>query len=115
MDNKKQLPVDIVSKIQSIREKDPDMFRALDELMNHLYSTYSDKYQAVKVPWLDTKVLLTNHPEAKLANIHSASKYIQRYSTVGFVKSEQKIDLHKAIHYLLFECVRKSNVPKDGE
>jgi hypothetical protein len=75
------------------------------DLIEYLKTTYSDKYTDTSSP-LDTKAF-TYHPQHGTAvNMFCASKYMQRYMTNGYSKSNNPVDLFKAIHYLLFELAR---------
>jgi len=98
---------EVIKQLELIREKEPEAFEALCGVVKHVANTYGEKYQAQDVLWVDTKKLLTTSKDGKFANLHSAGKYVQRYSTKGFDKSENVVDLRKAIHYLLFEIQRK--------
>ena len=42
----------------------------------------------------------------KAFNCGNAAKYLSRYMTEGFPKSNNPDDIKKAIHYLLFELKR---------
>lgn len=96
-----------VLNLKLIYEKEPEAFNAIAEVIKHVSGTYGDKYQSDVTEYVDTKQLLLGK-DGKFPNLHCALKYVQRYSTVGFEKSEQPIDLKKAIHYLLFELQRKN-------
>ncbi len=107
------LPIEntnVIKQLELIREKEPEAFEALSGIVEHIANTYGEKYQAQDVLWVDTKKLLTQSKDGKFSNLHSAGKYVQRYSTTGFDKSENPVDLRKAIHYLLFEIQRKKHI-----
>jgi len=74
-------------------------------LMEYLKTTYSDKYTDTSSP-LDTKDFLYSDDHGKSVNMFCAAKYMQRYMTDGYSKSNNPQDLFKAIHYLLFELAR---------
>ena len=98
---------ELIKSLESIQAKEPDFYNALKDVIVYLGSTYEEKYAASP---LDTKGLLYDKKLGKGANIHNATKYIQRYATEGFSKSEMPIDLKKSIHYLLFELTRKEKI-----
>jgi hypothetical protein len=91
----------VANMMATIQLQEPAAFEVLAEIISHIHGTYSDKYQSDVTDWLDTKALLLSK-NGKYASIHSASKYIQRYSTTGFEKSGQLVDIYKAVHYLVF-------------
>lgn len=91
----------IAEMLAEIYYKEPEAYQILRDVIKHIHATYGDKYQSEVTDWLDTKALLLSK-NGKYAAIHSASKYIQRYSTIGFEKSENIVDIYKAIHYLVF-------------
>jgi hypothetical protein len=96
---------EINTMVSEIMQKELSAADVLYDVIKHIHGTYSDKYQSDVTDWLDTKALLLSKG-GKVANVHSASKYIQRYSTIGFEKSENTIDLLKAIHYIMIEIQR---------
>lgn len=95
-----------LESLDLIKEKDPKMYSELARLIDYLASTYQDKYTASP---FNTMSMLFHPKYGKGANTFTAIKYIGRYCTEGFSKSEQVIDLMKATHYILFEMVRKEN------
>ena len=88
-----------------ILSKEPEAFKAIAELVNQIAKTYSDKYQSPVIEIVNTKALLLGK-DGKQANIHCALKYLQRFLSEGFEKSNNPTDLLKAIHYLIFEYQR---------
>jgi len=83
---------------------DPELFDVLMDVVAYLASTYKDKYEASGKPNLSKDYLLSaSSSEVALFN---SMKYLQRYSTTGFEKSANPKDLHKAIHYIIFEFMR---------
>jgi hypothetical protein len=92
--------------LEKIKEKDYELYSALTDVIEYLATTYDDKY-ASDDKIMDTKDFLYHKDFGKGANMFTASKYIQRYCTKGYSKSEKVIDLYKSIHYSIFELVRK--------
>ena len=88
--------------LKTIENKDPELFQALISFMYHVQSTFSDKYEINTISLKDFKKSV----EGKGFNIGNALKYLIRYNTKGFAKSESITDLDKAIHYILFEKIR---------
>jgi hypothetical protein len=95
--------------LDKIKEADPDFYKSIEDVINYLASTYDDKYQNSDLP---TRGLTQSETLGKGFNTGNAAKYISRYSTTGFQKSEMPADLMKAIHYCLFELTRKVNKSK---
>lgn len=91
-------------------EKDPVFAAVLEELIDYLASTYDDKYEDNHTLNYAREVYLRHPILGKGANIFTASKYIQRYATEGYPKSNNPQDLKKAIHFLLFELDRISDI-----
>lgn len=87
-----------------IFENDPEMGKAIDNLIAYLATTYDDKYAK---SCLDNKGVIYDPMLGKGFNTGNAAKYIARYMTFDFAKSNDPKDLTKAIHYLLFELVRR--------
>lgn len=96
-----------------IDEKEPEMYEAIKELIDYVSNTYKDKYE--KSPLGNPAKQILYSKDGKAANLFTAIKYIQRYSTEGFDKSDDPDDLKKAIHYLLFELVRVNRKKPIGE
>lgn len=88
-----------------IKEKDPYFHDEIVKVINYLASTYGDKYAKAD---LDTKGILLSETLGKGFNIGNAFKYLSRYSTTGYSKSENKEDLYKVIHYCVFELQRRT-------
>ena len=102
----------MLAQLELIKEKDSPFYESLMALVLHVSKTYGDKYEATKNA-IDMKKYYGGCREvAKPYNIGNACKYISRYDTKGFDKSEQPADLLKAIHYLLFEYVSVNNGSK---
>lgn len=74
--------------------------KVLKELHTYLDSCKKDKY-AVN-DGLDSGIDLLG-PDHKAINTFQILKYLKRYRTKGFKKSELRSDLLKIIHYTLFE------------
>lgn len=89
-----------------IASKEPEVIEVIYEVIEHVANTYSDKYQSEAAEVVDTKALLLSK-SGKVANLHSAMKYLQRYLSEGFEKSNIRLDVKKAIHYLIFELQRR--------
>jgi hypothetical protein len=91
--------------LNKIQEKDPDFYRGLSEFIEYLATTYDDKYEVKPNFSLD----YSYHKQlGKGANVFTIAKYLQRYSTEGFAKSNQVVDLYKLCHYAMFEIVRRN-------
>lgn len=89
-----------------IREKEPEMFKAISLVIRHVAGTYSDKY-ARGQDTIDTKKMLYHKKDGRAINIYQVCRYLQRYNTEGSAKSHLLKDLEKAVHYLLFEITRR--------
>ena len=76
---------------------------ALDEMEEYHNSTCSDKYHKAE---MDTMNLIMSDDHGKSVNLFNAFKYMSRYMTEGFDKSDNRKDVIKACHYLLFELAR---------
>lgn len=93
-----------VEAIKLIRVKEPEMAKAIEDTAIHIGQTYSDKYANSPI---ETKGLIYWHDDkAKGYNMGQAARYIQRYLTDGFRKSDNPTDLKKGLHYMLFELTR---------
>lgn len=79
-----------------------EVIGAIDEIKAYHLSTLEDKYEAGNSNM--SQIMSDTH--GKSINTFSASKYINRYMTEGFDKSDNRKDVIKAIHYLLFELAR---------
>lgn len=82
--------------LRIIYERDHTFYFELSNLIGYLSSTYSDKYEDDKPNAFHPKELLT-----KDACLFNVSKYLRRFSSIGYTKSGNKQDVLKAIHYLL--------------
>jgi hypothetical protein len=87
----------------TIYNKDLEFYSELEKLIKYLASTYNDKYEESSKYVFVPKEGLT-----KEVALWNTSKYLRRYSTTGFTKSEDTRDVLKAIHYLLMENKRKN-------
>ena len=92
--------------IYFIMARDKLFAKELQILCNYLASTYDDKYNTPSI--INTMEVIYSDEHGKGYNIGNACKYLQRYMTKGFEKSENPKDLQKAIHYILFELTRKA-------
>jgi len=88
---------------------DLDMTYSIESLIKYIHQTYYDKYGSETLLDLEDKFIYSpNH--GKAVNLFNASKYIERYAGDGFPKSNNRQDLLKAIHYLLFEYTRRTKM-----
>jgi hypothetical protein len=94
-----------MKNLEKIKQEDPEMYDTLLGVVDYLASTYEGKYSASP---FDTRSMLYHPKHGKSANMFTAMKYLGRYCTEGFDKSENVVDIKKAIHYCLFELVRRS-------
>lgn len=101
----KEVMGDMLRDFMSVLEGRDGVALTIADLLEYLATTYSDKYTDT-LPPLDTKRFLYHHDHGTAVNMFCASKYMQRYMTKGYAKSNNPIDLFKAIHYLLFELSR---------
>ena len=77
----------------------------MQEIVEYLLSTYDEKY--VQSPIGNPSIeVLYSAKHGKGVNVFNALKYIQRYMSEGFKKSDNPQDVVKAIHYLIFELTR---------
>lgn len=97
---------EVEKNLATIRDKEPEMFKALSLVVKHVAGTYSDKY-AKGQDTIDTKKMLYNEKDGTAINIYQVCRYLQRYNTEGSAKSHLMKDLEKAVHYLLFEITRR--------
>lgn len=89
-----------------IKDKDPAMYASLVQFTDYLVSTYAEKYANSE---LRNEGIIYSPSLGKGFNMGNAAKYISRYITTGFTKSEMPDDLKKAMHYCMFEYTRKIN------
>ena len=101
---------DIIANIRVIEAKEVEMASAIGDVISHVAGTYEDKYAKGQEFGIDTKEMLYNPEKGDLLNIYQTSRYLQRYITEGCAKSHLLIDMKKAIHYLLFEIVRRKRI-----
>ena len=100
-------PYTITDDLNKIALHEPEFAIALAQVVRHFASTYGDKYEAGGSP-IVTKDHLYAQDRGKAINLYQCLRYLQRYDTTGFAKSENPADAHKAIHFLMFELVRKN-------
>ena len=91
--------------LSGIESKDPELFNIIVDVVSYLATTYGDKYEASGKVNMGKEFLLSS--ASSDTAIFNSLKYLQRYCTVGFEKSQNKKDLMKAIHYTLFELQRR--------
>lgn len=94
-----------VADLERITRNDKDMTIALGNLFCYLSSTYGDKYANAE---FNPKNIYLGQISGRGFNIGNAIKYLSRYQTDGYKKSYNIEDLYKAIHYLLFELIRRA-------
>lgn len=97
--------IELYTSMEKISHRDYPMFLAVSELIEYLASTYDDKYANSE---LRNEGIIYSPNLGKGFNTGNAAKYLSRYITTGFEKSEKPIDLIKIIHYSLFEYIRKT-------
>lgn len=103
---KKEEPAPKRSSLSTIIDKDIDFGIEVIGLLDYLASTYSDKYESEDNGFNPKEILLSK--EGKASNMKDVAKYLRRYNTSGYSKSENTEDILKSIHYLLFELQRKT-------
>lgn len=102
-----QRKLDFQEALSVIGLKDPAMLRAIQELTIHAYKAdFTDKYGADASPIQTKGLIYHNSPLAKGYNVGQATRYIQRYMSGGFNKSNNPTDLKKGTHFMLFELSR---------
>jgi len=111
-----ELDVDIIEKIYEealgLTEKEEiesknNLKDVLDDVIEYVGTTFDDKYADSMINTMD----MLNSKHGKYISVFNAVKYLARYSTDGYEKSENPQDLMKAIHYLLIEMNRvKTNL-----
>ena len=97
---------EICDLMVEIEGKEPEVANALLLVIRHIHGTYSDKY-AKGQDVIDTKKMLYDEQRGDFLNTYQVSRYLQRYITEGSAKSHLIKDIEKAIHYLIFELVRR--------
>ncbi len=98
--------------LNTIVQKDVGMTFAMSELIHYISKTYKEKYENAGTKNISRDFLMT--APTPHATCFNSLKYIQRYSTTGFDKSGKIVDIHKAIHYLLFE-LQRAKQQKDND
>jgi hypothetical protein len=79
----------------------------LDDVIEYVGTTFDDKYENSMIKPMD----MLMGENGKILNVFNATKYLSRYSTEGYEKSDNPKDLMKAIHYILIEMNRvKTNL-----
>lgn len=96
--------------IETIANHEPEFLVAVEEMLAHFASTYTDKYEDENDRPIVSKNILYDTELGKGANMHNTTKYLQRYITSGYKKSDNPTDLKKACHYIAFELVRLKKV-----
>ena len=76
---------------------------AIEEVTEYHQSTLKDKYDDSTLSPLE---LIMSGTHGKSINVFNAIKYLSRYITTGHDKSDNRKDVIKAVHYLLFELAR---------
>jgi hypothetical protein len=95
---------DLGGNIEFLANRDLEITLCLADFVSYLPTTYSDKYEATGSNIAKDFLLNSKSSDAAIFN---AVKYLQRYATVGFEKSQNVKDLYKAMHYILFELQRR--------
>lgn len=98
-----------IEAIGKIAEAEPEFLVAVAETLDFISKTYSDKYEGSKA-LLDTKAQLYHPVRGAAINPYQMSRYLQRFMSEGFAKSENKNDVIKIIHYGLFDMVRMNRM-----
>lgn len=101
-----ELGREVGDMLTDIANKEEDVAIALKMVVKHIHGTYSDKYAKGK-DVIDTKKMLYDEDRGDFLNVYQVSRYLQRYITNGTPKSHLVKDIEKAIHYLIFEIVRR--------
>lgn len=105
-ENRIRIVQEISGSLNYLFDTDPTLVECLNDLFGYLAATYTDKYEDGSVPNISKDIQFS--PElGKGANMYSAVKNIQKYSTVGYEGSGSPIALLAAIHYCLFELQRR--------
>ena len=77
--------------------------KELQEISEYADKCYSGKYNQSAI---DPKPLILGPKTGLGFNIGNATKYLSRYINKSGNKSRNRLDLIKAIHYILFEMKR---------
>lgn len=96
--------------LHNIYRKDYELMKVIVDVMEYISSTYGDKYENAELPNLSKEILINTGVLGKGANVFNVFKYVQRYATTGFKKSDNVQDLYKALHYTMFELQRRKNM-----
>jgi len=103
----------MMNNLEIIKNKEPEVHKALMLVIAHVAGTYSDKYEKGE-EFIITKRFLYSK-KGNIINTYQTSRYIQRYITEGSRKSGLIMDLFKGIHYLIFEITRRVKMADNGE
>lgn len=95
--------------LENLHGVDPSTFFTLAKIAKYINSTFEDKYESSALPEIDLTGLMRHSKGGRYFNCGNAAKYLKRYMTDGFSKSNNPDDLYKAIHYLLMELDRRIN------
>ena len=96
----------ISDSLNYLMDIDPVLVEVLNDLFQHLSATYTEKYEDRDMPNISKDIQFSNIL-GKGANVYSAVKNIQAYSTSGYEGSDKPDSLLAAIHYCLFELQRR--------
>lgn len=107
MENKNLVIERTIGNLTEIYEKEPEVVIAISMVVEHIHGTYSDKYAKGQTMGIDTKCMLYDKDKGKAINEYQIARYLQRYVTEGTKKSGLLKDLLKAVHYSVFEIVRR--------
>jgi len=107
-----KIPNKVFQDLELILNKEPEFFQVVTEAISHFASTYGEKYEANPDSPVITKKMLYHPTNGKTLTTYQTLRYMQRYmeDPTKFAKAENKNDLMKALHYILFECVRHNRV-----
>lgn len=89
----------------SLTDFDLQIIDILNELREHQLAASRDKYAAADIQLYPSELFMSD-AHGKSINIFNAVKYLSRYLSEGFEKSNNRQDVIKAVHYLLFELAR---------
>jgi hypothetical protein len=94
--------------LTNLHDIDHDMCHALANIISYINGTYGDKYEAAGIASIG-HTYTQSKAHGRSFNIVNAIKYLQRYLTDGFKKSNNPNDLLKAVHFIAFEIQRRQN------
>ncbi len=100
---------DAFDDLGELCEFDPALFLTFAKVAKYINSTFDDKYEASAFPEIDLTGLMRNSKGGRFFNCGNAAKYLKRYMTDGYAKSNNPDDVYKALHYLLLELDRRIN------